>query len=90
MAIKEYDDLLEYGYDGAYRLTSEIRMSPTGGMVYEDKFTYDAVGNLLRIVTHKYADLSGPVAILGMRAKNAWPFWRRMRRLMPNGSSREI
>jgi YD repeat-containing protein len=47
-----------YEYDALGRLT--VIASPDGVARYE----YDAVGNILRIITRRYADVSGPVAIL--------------------------
>ncbi len=51
---------IAYEYDALGRLI--LVSTPEGIAQYE----YDAVGNILRITTRRYADVSGPVAILGM------------------------
>lgn len=36
-----------YSLDGVYRLTGDKRVTANGDLIYEEKFTYDAVGNRL-------------------------------------------
>ncbi len=49
---------ITYEYDALGRLI--LVSTPEGVALYD----YDAVGNILRITTRRYADVSGPVAIL--------------------------
>ena len=45
LAAKDRDEVIYYGYDGAYRLTRQARMHAGYGQIDEETFTYDAVGN---------------------------------------------
>jgi YD repeat-containing protein len=56
-----------YEYDALGRLI--LMTSPEGIAQWE----YDAVGNILRITSRRYADVSGPVAILGMNPTKGGP-----------------
>ena len=56
-----------YEYDALGRLI--VVGTPEGVAIYE----YDAVGNILRITTRRHADVSGPVAILGMNPARGAP-----------------
>lgn len=58
---------ITYQYDALGRLI--LVSTPEGIAQYE----YDAVGNILRITTRRYADVSGPVAILGMSPTQGAP-----------------
>ena len=58
---------ITYEYDALGRLI--LMTSPEGVAQWE----YDAVGNILRITTRRYADVSGPVAILGMNPTTGAP-----------------
>ena len=58
---------IAYEYDALGRLI--VVATPEGVAQYE----YDAVGNILRITTRRYADVTGPVAILGMSPTKGVP-----------------
>jgi YD repeat-containing protein len=58
---------IRYEYDPLGRLV--LVVSPEGVARYE----YDAVGNILRITTRRYADVSGPVAILALNPTRGAP-----------------
>jgi YD repeat-containing protein len=58
---------ITYAYDVLGRLI--FMTSPEGVAQWE----YDAVGNILRITTHRYADATGPVAILAMNPTKGTP-----------------
>jgi YD repeat-containing protein len=58
---------ITYEYDALGRLA--VVTTPEGVAQYE----YDAVGNILRITTRRFADSTGPVAILGMTPAKGVP-----------------
>jgi YD repeat-containing protein len=58
---------ITFEYDALGRLI--LMTSPEGVAQWE----YDAVGNILRIVSRRYADVSGPVAILAMNPTKGAP-----------------
>lgn len=50
LTLNDQVQLIGYEFDEAYRLTNETRKDEKGNLLYQDSFTYDALGNRLNRV----------------------------------------